>query len=197
MSASRAAHREHDTIASPPGVPLHTIGGYRSVPATYLVRERIHWHAKRPRQTEITKLQLTLAIDQKVLGLEVAMEDSVLMAEGSAFKQLVHETTHSHGVKGTVLAMRVHVLLKILFTILEDEDKLGLRVDDIVQPDNVGVLELLHEGYFTDGGRGSALFGIEVNFLEGNDFVGGSRSALGARECGVAWPACRNTPCRR
>jgi hypothetical protein len=44
-------------------------------------------------------------------------------------------------------------------------------VDDIVEGDYVLVLQLLHQGDFTDGGAGCPLFGIEVDFFEGYKFT--------------------------
>lgn len=106
------------------------------------------------------------------------MEDTVLMAEGCALEQLVHETANCHGIKGTTIAMRVHVLLEILLAVFKDEDEFRLRMDDIMQADNVGMLELFHKGNFADGSGWRALFGIEVNLLQGHDFVGCSGSSL-------------------
>jgi hypothetical protein len=46
-------------------------------------------------------------------------------------------------MEGTALAARVHVPLEILVAELEHERELGVGVDDIVQPEDVDVLELL------------------------------------------------------
>lgn len=40
---------------------------------TYFVTKRVHWHTKCPRQTEITNLQLSSFVDQKVLRFEIPM----------------------------------------------------------------------------------------------------------------------------
>jgi hypothetical protein len=56
--------------------------------------------------------------------------------------------------------------------VLEDEHELVLGVDNIVEGDNVLVLELLHERDFADGGGGRALFRVEVDFFEGDEFAG-------------------------
>ena len=45
-------------------------------------------------------------------------------------------------------------------------------MDDIVEADNVGMLELLHETDLADGGRRRPLLGIEVNLLERHELVG-------------------------
>ena len=84
------------------------------------------------------------------------MQNLVLMAEGSALEQLKHETPDSLWRQGTAVSILVHILLEILLAVFEDEDEFGLRVDNVMQANDVDMLELLHEGYFTDsGGRGS------------------------------------------
>ena len=88
------------------------------------------------------------------------MEHPVLVAERGAFEQLVHETPDSDGVEGATLAMDIHVLFEVAFAVFEDEDELGLGMDDVVQPDDVDMFEFLHEGDLTDGGRGSAFLSI-------------------------------------
>jgi len=125
------------------------------------------------------------------------MEHAVLVAERGALEQLVHEAAHSHGVEGAAVAVRVHILFEVLLAELKDEHKLGLGVDDVVQADYVGVFELFHEGYFANGGRGGALLGIEVDLLEGDDFVGGSGSALGEDQYCEPAERRRSVLCRR
>jgi hypothetical protein len=52
-------------------------------------------------------------------------------------------------------------------------------MDDVVKEDDVLVLELLHEGYFTDSGGRGAFFGIEVDLLQGDELA---RLAVAALE---------------
>jgi hypothetical protein len=72
----------------------------------------------------------------------------------------------------------VHVLFQILFTKLKDENELDFGVDDIMEADDVDVLELLHEGDLSDGGRGRAFLCVKIYFLEGDNFICGPGSAL-------------------
>ena len=44
-------------------------------------------------------------------------------------------------------------------------------MDDIVQGYYVFVFELFHKRDFADGGAGGALFAVEVNFFQSNEFA--------------------------
>jgi len=99
------------------------------------------------------------------------MQDPVLMAKRRALEKLIHETPDGHRVECTAIAMLIHVLFKILITIFKDEDKLCLRVYDIVQADNVDMLELFHEGDFTDSGGGCPFLCVEVYLLKCDDLI--------------------------
>lgn len=99
------------------------------------------------------------------------MQNPVFVAEGCSLEELVHEATDSNRLQGAAFAMSVHILLQILFAEFENKHELRFSVDDIVEAHDVDVLELLHEGYFTDGGGWGAFFRIEVNFLQGYDLV--------------------------
>lgn len=99
------------------------------------------------------------------------MQDTVLVAEGSASQELKHEAADGHRVECATVAVYIHVLLEITFAVLEDEDELCFGVNDIVEADDVDVLELLHERDLADGGRRGPLLGIKVYFFEGNDLV--------------------------
>ena len=63
----------------------------------HLVRESVHRDTKRPRQTEVTQLELALAIDEQVLWLEISMEDLVLVTKGGPLEELVHEAANCVG----------------------------------------------------------------------------------------------------
>ena len=45
--------------------------------------------AERAREAEVGQLQLALAVNEQVLGLEVAVEHAVVVAEGHAVEELV------------------------------------------------------------------------------------------------------------
>jgi hypothetical protein len=96
------------------------------------------------------------------------------MTKRCALEELVHETSHGHRVKRSAIAVLVHILLKVLIAVLEDKDKLCLRVYDIVEADDVDVLEFLHERNLTDGGGGCPFLCVEVYLLERDDLIGRS-----------------------
>lgn len=100
------------------------------------------------------------------------------MAKRCALEELVHETSHGHRVKRSAIAVLVHILLEILITILEDKDKLCLRVYNIVEADDVDMLEFLHEGNLTDGGGGCPFLCVKMYLLERDDLIGRSRTTL-------------------
>ena len=58
---------------------------YREYNSTHLVRESIDRYTERPRETEITQLELALPIDEEILRFEISMKDSIFMAEGGSF----------------------------------------------------------------------------------------------------------------
>ena len=55
--------------------------------------------------------------------------------------------------------------------ILKDEGKRGFGVDDVVQRDNVGVLQLLEERCLSNGREGSALLLLQADLLQGDHLV--------------------------
>jgi hypothetical protein len=58
-------------------------GGEKAVPGR---RESV-----RPREAKVRELQRARAVEQQVLGLEVAVQDPALVAERDAAEDLVHE----------------------------------------------------------------------------------------------------------
>lgn len=73
------------------------------------------------------------------------MQDAIIVAEGDAPHQLVHERLDGGGVEGAPVAARVHVSLQVLVHEFKYKHQLVLGVYDIVQQDNVLVAELLHK----------------------------------------------------
>jgi hypothetical protein len=57
----------------------------------HLMRISPHGNTKRSREPEIRKLEVILAIDKQVLGLQIAMEDPVRMAVQQPRIELVQE----------------------------------------------------------------------------------------------------------
>jgi hypothetical protein len=107
------------------------------------------------------------------------MENSIFVTEGGALQKLIHEAAHCCGIESSTFAVRIHILLEIPVAVLEDEDQLGLGVNNVVESDDVHMLQLLHQRDFADRGRRGSFLGIEMNFLEGNDLVCGPGATLG------------------
>lgn len=72
------------------------------------------------------------------------MQHLIFVAEGSSFEKLIHKATNGLRIEGATIAMLIHVFLQILLAELKDKDELGLAMDDVVEADDIGVLELLH-----------------------------------------------------
>lgn len=119
------------------------------------------------------------------------MQNTVAVAEVDALQQMVHEHARNVRRERAAVAVRVHVLLKILLAELEDKHELCLGVDHIVQTDDVFVVKLLHERDLADRGRRSALLRIKVNLLQRNNLIGGSGATLGAVGNSVCWTISR------
>ena len=107
------------------------------------------------------------------------MEDPVFVTEGRALQKLVHEAAHCCGIQGATFAVRIHILLEISVAVFEDENQLGLSVDNIIESDNVDMLQLLHQRDFADCGRWGSFLGIKVNLFEGNNLICGPGTSLG------------------
>lgn len=143
-------------------------------------------HTKGPSKTEIRQFQVAVLIDEKILRLEVAVEDAVGVAVPDALNQLAHELLDNVRPETQVLHIgirerlattalahrqRLHVLLQVQVQILEDEVKLvSVGMDDVEQANNVGVVHLLEQGDFANGRAWNTLIlGLETNLLEGNN----------------------------
>jgi len=59
---------------------------------TSLMREGATGDAKRPGESEVSQLDASLDVDEKILRLEIAMNDSVTVAVRQALQQLVQVT---------------------------------------------------------------------------------------------------------
>lgn len=153
------------------------IGG--AVPQSHdFVGKCVDGDAKGARQAKIAELQQPLAVDEKVLRLQVSMKHSVLVAEVDALEQLVHEGLDGGGLESTALAVRVHVSLKISIHVLEDEHELVLSVNDVVESNDILVFELLHERDLADGSRRGPFFRVEMDLLERDELAGLAIPAL-------------------
>lgn len=56
-------------------------------------------HSKSSRQTEVCQFDLTLGVDEEVLGLQVPMKNSVRVAESQALQQLEEITLETQDSK--------------------------------------------------------------------------------------------------
>mmetsp|Transcript_29447 Transcript_29447/g.80815 ORF Transcript_29447/g.80815 Transcript_29447/m.80815 type:complete len:353 (+) Transcript_29447:448-1506(+) len=141
----------------------------RAVPQRYhLVRVAAHRDTKRARQAKVCELELLVVlIDEQILRLEVAVQHPPVVAEGDAEQQLAQQHLQVQVGQASVAVRLVEHLLQVLVEILEDERQLLLGVDNVVKADDVGVLQLLEDGYLTDRRRRDALvLRLEANLLE-------------------------------
>jgi hypothetical protein len=165
-------HFCHDA-ASGPDVDAGVVGAGAkedirgAVPEGYdFVREGVNGDSEGSGETEIRQLELSFEVDEEILGLQIAVQDSIGVAEVNALQELMHKGFDGGRGQCSSLALCVHVLLQVLVHVFEHQHELILGVDNIVKADNVLVLQLLHQGDLSDCCRGCAFFRIEVDFLE-------------------------------
>lgn len=145
--------------------------------------------AKGAGETEISELQVAVAVDEQVLRLEVAVEHTVAVAVADALAQLAHELSDDsiaqaqpaqrgagslwQGLAATAVGngQRLHVLLEIQVEELKDEVQLvAVGVDNVEETHDVGVAHLLEQRDLADGGRRNTLvLGLEPDLLERNN----------------------------
>lgn len=163
---------------------------------TYLVSVGTQGNTKGSSQTKISQLEVTVAVDQQVLWLEISVQDAVAMAVANTLNQLSHELLH-HGVAQTQVGIQhraiwqslttttltdrqsLHVFLQVTVEELKNKvEFVAISVDDVQQLHDVGVLHLLEEGDLTDGRAGDTLiFGLETDLFQSDDTVGGVQFA--------------------
>ena len=88
-----------------------------------------------PGKAKVSDFEHTVAVDQEVLRLEVAVHDPACVAEVHSARQLVHVRLDQHRLH-PVHARLVHVLLQVLVEPLKDEVQTVLAVLDIEKPDD-------------------------------------------------------------
>lgn len=150
---------------------------------------RSEGHTKGSSQAKIGQFEVAFLIDQQILWLEISVEDSVAVAVAHTFDQLCHEffdhifpqpkSLHIQGrAFGESLAtatirhgQSLHVFLEIEVEELEHEIELvAVRVDNIEQTNNVGVVHFFEERDLADGSaRDTLIFGLETDLFESND----------------------------
>ena len=143
-----------------------------------LVTERVDGDSKRSRQSKVGQFEFSFFVDEQILGFEISMEDAIVVTERCPLEELPHEGPDDGGFEGAAFSVRIHVLFEIEVHEFEDEHELGLGVDDVVEADDVGMLELFHEGDFSNGGGGSAFFCVEVDLLECDELRRDPRASL-------------------
>lgn len=141
-----------------------------------------------------------LLIKQKILRLEIAVENTVTMTMRNTHTELKQKTLNQSRRKRPRVwpfAVGIDVFLEIGVEVLEDEVEEGFRrrrrvvgggggvvvvvfggfvdVLDFEEADDVdGLGEHLEEGDFAEGGRRDAFFvHLETGFLESDDLAGG------------------------
>jgi hypothetical protein len=144
-------------------------------------------HTKGSRESKIPKLEVTIAVNQEILRLQITVQHAVAVAVTNTLAQLAHELLNhlvaeaeaaevGAGALGESLAAPAvadgegfHVFLQVEVEELHDEVQLvAVGVHDVEEADDVGVVHLFEEGDLADGGGGDAfIFGFEANFLEG------------------------------
>ena len=140
-------------------------------------------------ETKIGKLQVAVAVDEQILGLEVAVKHTMAVAVANTVAQLAHELSDDsiaqaqpaqrgagslwQGFAATAIGdrERLHVLLQIEVEKLKDKVQfVAVGVDNVEEADNVGVAHLLEQGDLADGSRGNALIlSLEADLLERNN----------------------------
>lgn len=127
---------------------------------THLVRVGAHGHPEGASQAEVGQFDGAVGVDEQVLGLEVAVQHAVRVAEGQALQQLEQVALRGQGGSAgpgtpppcsTAIVLPpprhldegqgdaadgggIHELLQVLVQELEDQVELVLRVDHVQQP---------------------------------------------------------------
>lgn len=98
----------------------------------YFVTKRVDGDAEGSSKTEIGQFELAFAVDEEILGFQVAVQDAILVAEGDTLEQLVHERFDGNEVELTALATAVHIFLKVFVHVLEHKHQFILGMNNIV-----------------------------------------------------------------
>ena len=177
----RIAHEQRPTLyhlrenaASRPEIDSETVGllpeqNLRApVPERHdLVSVGLNGKAEGSGKTEVRKFDvLSLGVDEQILGLEVPMEDPVLVQVDERLQNLVQEQLRLL-LGQRLVSLLLHVLFQIELEVLEDQVELVLAVDNFLQLDNVGMAQALEETNLSDGGGGHTIvFLLQSNLLK-------------------------------
>lgn len=153
---------------------------------------RPQWDSECSRQSKVCQFKVSLAIDEQVLGLQVPMQDTVAVAVTDALNKLCHEFLDHRFSQSNPVYIQAgavweclapstfahrksfHVFLEVEVEEFEDEVELvAVRVNNVQQPYDVGIIHLLEQGDLADRCAGhSLIFGLESYLLQGDDSVG-------------------------
>ena len=162
----RIAHEQRPTLyhlrenaASRPEIDSETVGllpeqNLRApVPERHdLVSVGLNGKAEGSGKTEVRKFDvLSLGVDEQILGLEVPMEDPVLVQVDERLQNLIQEQLRLL-LGQWLVSLLLHVLFQIELEVLEDQVELVLAVDNFLELDNVGMAQALEETNLSNGG---------------------------------------------
>lgn len=106
-----------------------------------------------PCETKVGELEHARTVDEKVLRLEIAMQDSARVAIGDSIDQLVEIGLDKGRAQGTD---RVHEALEVLVEVFENKVEFLVGVDYILEKDDIRMSKLFQNGNLADGGRWDA-----------------------------------------
>lgn len=147
------------------------------------------WNTKGAGKSEIGKLKVSLAVNEKVLWLQIAVKNAVSVAVSDTLAQLAHELLDHLISKSETSKLwsgalwewlstssftdwqGLHVLLQVEVEELKNEVKLvAIGVDDVKKADDVWVVHLLEKGNLTDGGGWNTLIlSLKADLLESDN----------------------------
>jgi hypothetical protein len=147
----------------------------------YLVRVVAQRDAKCTRQTKVSQLQISILVNEQVLRLQIAVENSVRVAKGNAANELSQvalrhyeallapqEGRNLHNFGRHALRRRVvHVLFQVQVQVFKDQVQFRVVMNDVEQADNIAVRQFLQQRNLADGGRGHAfVLGLQANLFQ-------------------------------
>lgn len=97
-----------------------------------LIGKRVDRDSKSAGKTKVTKFQQSLAVDEKVLRLEVTMKNSILVTKVYPLEQLIHEAFDRSWLESATFAVCVHVSFQVAIHIFENKHELVFGVDNIM-----------------------------------------------------------------
>ena len=99
------------------------------------------------------------------MTISQALQD--LVGEGLWSERAYLDLLDVEGSVTILLSLFLHVFLDVVFAVFKNEVKLLILVNHLFEFDDVGMLEALQQGDFSDGGaRHTIIFLFKPNFLE-------------------------------